>query len=86
MGARPSGAPTQRSYRMGEALELPASIRMNRVDDPQKSLSDGRVAVTGFHTVFTNMHENDCAVVDADLIRGEGGALYSLQFLACRKV
>ncbi len=60
-GRPPSGAPTQRSYRLGEALELPASIRMNRVDDPQKSLSDGRVAVTGFHTVFTNMHENDCA-------------------------
>jgi len=60
-GRPPSVAPARRSYRVGEALELPASIQMNQVDDPQKSLSGGCVAVTGFHTVFTNMHESDCA-------------------------
>ncbi len=56
----PSMAPVKRSYRVGEALELPKSIALAQVDDPQRSLVDGRVSAIGFHTVFANMREGDC--------------------------
>jgi hypothetical protein len=46
---------------VGEALKLTGGIGLGKVDDPQKSLSNGRVAVAGFHTVFANVHEGDCA-------------------------
>lgn len=45
---------------MEETLELPKNITLAQVDDPQRSLVDGRVAAIGFHTVFANMREGDC--------------------------
>ena len=60
-GRAPSTAPAQRSYRMGEALELPAGIGLRQVDDPQTALVGGRVAATGFHIVFANVQEGDAA-------------------------
>jgi uncharacterized protein DUF4450 len=60
-GRAPSSALAQRSYRVGEALELPAGVTLAQLDDPQKSLANGHVAAPGFHTVFANMHEADCA-------------------------
>lgn len=59
-GRAPIAAPAQQSYRVGEAVELPAGVELAGVDDPQKSLSGGHVAKTGFHTVFANIHEGDC--------------------------
>jgi hypothetical protein len=60
-GHAPSLAPAQQNCRVGEALKLTGGIGLGKVDDPQKSLSNGRVAVAGFHTVFANVHEGDCA-------------------------
>jgi hypothetical protein len=60
-GRAPSHVPAQRSYRVGEALELPVGIASRQVEDPQTSLSNGRVAVAGFHTVFANVREAECA-------------------------
>ena len=34
--------------------------RLAQVDDPQRSLVDGRVSVIGFHTVFANVQVGDC--------------------------
>jgi len=60
-GHPPSATPPQRTLRIGEALELPPNITLTQIDDPQKSVADGRVASAGFHTVFANIHEADCA-------------------------
>jgi hypothetical protein len=60
-GRAPMVARVQRSYRVGEALELPAGTALAQVDDPQGSLHDGRTGATGFHTVFANMRESECA-------------------------
>ena len=59
-GSAPSPAPAQRSYRVGEALELPHGVDPAQIDDPQKSLADGHIAVAGFHTVVANMRQGDC--------------------------
>jgi hypothetical protein len=58
-GRAPSIAPTQRNYRLGEALELPSGVGLRQVDDPQRALVGGRVRSTGFHIVFANMREGD---------------------------
>jgi hypothetical protein len=58
-GRGPAIAPTLRSYRVGERLELP--VAGSQIDDPQKALADGKVAATGVHTVFANMREGECA-------------------------
>jgi hypothetical protein len=60
-GRAPMAAQAQRSYRVGEAVELPAGIRLAQIDDPQSCLADGKVAAAGFHTVFANVREGDCA-------------------------
>jgi len=60
-GRAPLLAPAQRGYRVGEALELPRGVALRQIDDPQKSLAAGRVAIAGFHTVFANVREGDCA-------------------------
>jgi len=60
-GRAPSLAPAQRSYRLGDAIELPAGIKLTQVDDPQGCLADGKQAAGGFHTVFANVREGDCA-------------------------
>jgi Domain of unknown function (DUF4450) len=60
-GRAPMAAPGQRSYRVGERLELPAGIGLAQLDDPQGALADGRVTATGFHMVFANMREGDAA-------------------------
>jgi hypothetical protein len=60
-GRGPTSAPAQRSYRVGEKLELPAGIGLAQIDDPQGALVDGCVAATGFHTVFANVREGHAA-------------------------
>jgi hypothetical protein len=60
-GRAPSAIPAQRSYNLGADLELPAGVTPAQVEDPQKSLDNGRIAAAGFHTVFANIHEADCA-------------------------
>jgi hypothetical protein len=58
-GRAPMATPAQRSYQVGDRLELPAGIGLGRVDDPQGALENGRAVATGFHTVFANMLEGD---------------------------
>jgi hypothetical protein len=58
-GRAPAAAPAQRSYRVGETLELPAGIELRQVDDPQKAIVGPHVAAVGFHSVFANMREGD---------------------------
>ena len=60
-GRTPLAAPAQRSYRVGEAIELPVAIRLKEIDDPQGCLVEGEVRAAGFHTVFANVREGDCA-------------------------
>jgi hypothetical protein len=60
-GKTPTATPAQRSYNMGADLELPNGVTLAQIDDPQKCLVDGRIAVAGFHTVFANVREGDCA-------------------------
>jgi hypothetical protein len=60
-GRAPMAAPAKRTYRVGEALDLPAGIALGQVDDPQASLAGERVATIGFHTVFANVREGECA-------------------------
>ena len=60
-GRAPMAASPRRSYRAGEALELPTGIGMTQIDDPQVCLANGKTAATGFHTVFANVREGDCA-------------------------
>jgi hypothetical protein len=60
-GRAPLAAPAQRSYRVGEAIALPVAIRLQQIDDPQGCLADGKVRAAGFHTVFANVREGDCA-------------------------
>ena len=60
-GRGPIIAPAKRSYRVGEALDLPAGIRLEQIDDPQGCLTDGKVSAIGFHTVFVNVREADSA-------------------------
>src|ERR1035437_6663633 len=59
-GRSPSPAPEQRSYRLGEMLQLPAGIRLSQIDDPQKSLTGGHIVAAGFHTVFASVRQGDC--------------------------
>src|ERR1035437_4203303 len=59
-GTAPAPAPAQRSYRIGEALQLPRGVDPNQIDDPQKALANSRVATAGFHTVFAGMRQGDC--------------------------
>jgi hypothetical protein len=59
-GMAPSKAPAQRTYRVGETLVLPQGISLAHIDDPQHTLTNGRVTSPGFHTVFANMHQGDC--------------------------
>jgi hypothetical protein len=59
-GRAPMNLPAQRSYRVGERLDLPTSISLGQLDDPQSSLTNGHVVAAGFHTVFANLHEGEC--------------------------
>ena len=59
-GSAPSAVPAQRSYRIGDTLELPPGIGLTRVSDPQNTLAGTRIATAGFHTVFANFHEGEC--------------------------
>jgi hypothetical protein len=59
-GDAPAPLPAHRSYSAGQPLALPPGVTLAQIDDPQRSLADGRVAVAGYHTVFANMHEGDC--------------------------
>ena len=54
-------APAQKSYRVGEALELPRGVTIKEIDDPQGCLVDGKIAAAGFHTVFANVRVGDCS-------------------------
>jgi hypothetical protein len=60
-GRAPMAAIAQRNYRVGEALELQAGIGVAQIDDPQGCLANGKVIAPGFHTVFANVREGDCA-------------------------
>ena len=53
--------PVQRDYRVGDALELPHGISLGKIDNPQRCLAGGKIAATGFHTVFANVRESDCS-------------------------
>lgn len=46
---------------MGEVIELSSPVSLARVDDPQGCLAEGKARTPGFHTVFANMDEGDCA-------------------------
>jgi hypothetical protein len=59
-GSAPIAAPPTRSYHLGEELQLPHGLRLAEIDDPQQALKAGRIAATGFHTVFANMKQADC--------------------------
>jgi hypothetical protein len=59
-GQVPSKASAQRTYRVGEPLVLPQGLALAQIDDPQHSLTHGRITSVGFHTVFANMHQGDC--------------------------
>ncbi len=59
-GEAPAPPPAHRSYSAGQALALPPGVALAQIDDPQQSLAGGRVAATGYHTVFANMEVGDC--------------------------
>ncbi len=59
-GSAPLPIPARRSYRVDEELELPHGVAIGQIDDPLQ-LVNGHVAVPGFHTVFADMHQGDCA-------------------------
>ncbi|MGP8259728.1 MAG: DUF4450 domain-containing protein, partial [Acidobacteriaceae bacterium] len=56
----PIHPPTQRTYHIGETLDLPKGVTLTQIDDPQHALTHGRVTSPGFHTVFANMEQGDC--------------------------
>jgi hypothetical protein len=60
-GVAAMSTPMQSSYRVGDALELPHGISLEKIDDPQGCLANGKIAAAGFHTVFANVHEADCS-------------------------
>jgi hypothetical protein len=59
-GEAPAPLPAHRTYSAGQPLALPPGVSLAQIDDPQHSLSRGRVAAIGYHTVFANMREGDC--------------------------
>jgi hypothetical protein len=59
-GRAPLAAPAFRTYRIGEALDLPPGLSLAQIDDPQHALAAGRVASPGVHTVFVNVHQDQC--------------------------
>ena len=59
-GDAPAQLPAHRTYSAGQPLALPPGVSLAQIDDPQHSLARGRVAATGYHTVFANMHQGDC--------------------------
>jgi hypothetical protein len=59
-GDAPTPLPVHRTYSAGQALALPPGVTLSRIDDPQHALASGRVAATGYHTVFANMEVGDC--------------------------
>jgi hypothetical protein len=59
-GRPPLVAPVQKGYSLREKLEVLAVAGLAQVDDPRRSLVDGRVSVIGFHTVFANVQVGDC--------------------------
>ncbi len=59
-GDAPIAAPTVRSYRLREPLDLPRGVTLAQIDDPQQCLAEGRVAAEGVHTVFAKMKQGEC--------------------------
>jgi hypothetical protein len=59
-GRAPVAAPAHRAYRIGEALDLPQGLSPAQIDDPQHALAAGLIASPGVHTVFANLHQDDC--------------------------
>jgi hypothetical protein len=59
-GEAPAPLPAHRTYSAGQALALPPGVTLAQIDDPQHALAGGRVAATGYHTVFANMEVGDC--------------------------
>jgi hypothetical protein len=60
-GNAPTATPVQRTYDFGAAIELPAGVTLLQIEDPQKALADGHIAAPGFHTIFANMKQGECA-------------------------
>jgi hypothetical protein len=60
-GNPPAAAPPHRSYSVGEMFDPPHGVSGDLIDDPQKALSNGRITAAGFHTVFANVRDRDCA-------------------------
>jgi len=59
-GEAPAAVPAVRSYRPQVALELPRSVTLAHIDDPQVCLAEGRAAEDGVHTVFARMQQGEC--------------------------
>jgi hypothetical protein len=60
-GKVPTATPAHRTYNVDADLELPTGVTLAQIEDPQHALANGHIAASGFHTVFANMHEADCA-------------------------
>jgi hypothetical protein len=60
-GKAPTATPAHRTYNVDADLELPTGVTLAQIEDPQHALANGHIAASGFHTVFVNMHEADCA-------------------------
>jgi hypothetical protein len=59
-GRAPMAVPVHRTYRLGEALDLPHGLSLSQIDDPQQALVSGHTAAPGVHTIFANLHQDDC--------------------------
>jgi hypothetical protein len=60
-GKAPTAIPAHRTYNVDADLELPTGVTLAQIEDPQHALANGHIAASGFHTVFANMREADCA-------------------------
>jgi hypothetical protein len=60
-GRAPIPAPASQTLRFNQPLALPTGVTLAQIDDPQRSLTEGRATAAGFHTVFANMRQDDCA-------------------------
>ncbi len=79
-GQVPMSSPAQSICRLGERLALPPGIGLTQIEDPQGVLVDGRVTVTGFHTVFANMTEGEAVwsmPISFD-VRGDGAVFAAI--------
>lgn len=60
VGEAPATMPEHFTCSVGELLPLPDGVTLVQLDDPQRCLNHGRITSPGFHTVFANIHQDDC--------------------------